>query len=271
MQQTITYRPFEINSRLKKPELWIGIIVLTIGLSIVQDYVYSRVQNTGFYLSESLLYNSIWAFLVPLALLQIRLLKRFSFKRNFGKLGIPIVLGGAFTLVHIFIFSTFFVSVSYLAFSPTHHFSHIFNAALSNQFYVLALFYVCIPLIARTVENSNQNKQLPIEIPERINIKIGLKTISLNVESIEFISTEKPYSAINSDGKKYLDNRTLRDFENILNSKFFVRVHRSAIINKSFVKELKSRQNGDYDCILKSGKTVRFSRHYRTNWQNLLQ
>jgi two-component system LytT family response regulator len=98
-----------------------------------------------------------------------------------------------------------------------------------------------------------------------------LKTISLNVESIEFISTEKPYSAINSDGKKYLDNRPLRDFENILNSKFFVRVHRSAIINKSFVKELKSRQNGDYDCILKSGKTVRFSRHYRTNWQNLLQ
>ena len=184
MQQTITYRPFEINSRLKKPELWIGIIVLTIGLSIVQDYVYSRVQNTGFYLSESLLYNSIWAFLVPLALLQIRLLKRFSFKRNFGKLGIPIVLGGAFTLVHIFIFSTFFVSVSYLAFSPTHHFSHIFNAALSNQFYVLALFYVCIPLIARTVEKSKQ--AIPIEIPERINVKIiSRRPISPNL-SINF-------------------------------------------------------------------------------------
>lgn len=271
MQQTITYRPFEINSRLKKTEVWIGIVVLAIGLSIVQDYVYSRVQNTGFYLSESLLYNSIWAFLVPLVFLKIRLLKRFSFKRNFEKLGISIVASGVFTLLHLLVFTTFFVVVSYLAFSPTHHFSHIFNAALSNQFYVLALFYVCIPLITRTIENSNQNKQLPIEIPERINVKIGLKTISLNVESIEFISTEKPYSAINSDGKKYLDNRTLRDFENILNSKFFVRVHRSAIINKSFVKELKSRQNGDYDCILKSGKTVRFSRHYRTNWQNILQ
>ncbi|MCB0497067.1 MAG: LytTR family transcriptional regulator [Cyclobacteriaceae bacterium] len=271
MQQTITHRPFEINSSLKKPELWIGIIVLAIGLSIFQDYVYSRVQNTGFYLSESLLYNSIWGFLFPLALLQIRLFKRLHFKRRFEKLGASIALGGAFTLLHIIMFSAFFVTVSYFVFSPTHHFSHIFNAALSNQFYVLVLFYVFIPLIASTVKNSNQNGQLPNEISEKINVKIGLKTIALRTEIIEFISTEKPYSKINLGGKEYLDNRTLRDLESTLNSKLFVRVHRSAIINKNFVNELKSRQNGDYDCVLKSGKTVRFSRHYRANWQDLLQ
>ena len=88
-------------------------------------------------------------------------------------------------------------------------------------------------------------------------------------------STTKVYNntkKINdSDEKKYLDNRTLKEFENILSNNNFVRVHRSTIINKMFVKELKSRQNGDYDCMLKSGKIVRFSRHYRTNWGDLLQ
>ncbi len=88
MQQTITYKLFEINPRLKKPELWIGIFILAIGLSVFQDYVYSQVKNTGFYLSESLLYNSIWIFLVPLSFMQVRLLKHFKFNRNFQKIGV---------------------------------------------------------------------------------------------------------------------------------------------------------------------------------------
>lgn len=271
MQQVITYKQFEINSSIKRLELWIGIVVLAIGLSIFQDYVYSRVQNTGFYLSESLLYNSIWAFLVPLIVLQIRLIKRFKFKRTFQKFGVLIVLSGAFIFLHILIFSIFFVSVSYFVFSPTHHFSHIFNTALSNQFYVLALFYFFIPLVSKSVLKTKKNILKPTETIETIKVKVGLKTISLTADNIESISTEKPYSVINSDEKKYLDNRTLKEFETVLNAKNFVRVHRSTIINKAFVKELKSRQNGDYDCILESGKIVRLSRHYRTNWKDLLQ
>lgn len=271
MQQTITYKPFETNSSIKKPEVWIGIVVLTIGLSIVQDYVYSQVQNTGFYIAESMLYNSIWAFLVPLTYVQIRLLKHFNFKRRFVSIGTSIVFSGAFTILHIFIFSTFFILVSYFAFSPTHNFSHIFNAALSNQFYVLAIFYTFVPFVFQTLHKEKKNIQKPTEIAKKINVKVGLKTISLTTDNIEFIATEKPYSVIHSDEKKYLDNRTLKEFENILSNNNFVRVHRSTIINKMFVKELKSRQNGDYDCMLKSGKIVRFSRHYRTNWRDLLQ
>ncbi|MBR9832899.1 LytTR family transcriptional regulator [bacterium] len=270
MQQTITYKLFEINPRLKKPELWIGIFILAIGLSVFQDYVYSQVKNTGFYLSESLLYNCIWIFLVPLSFMQVRLLKHFKFNRNFQKIGVSIVSSGVFTLLHIFIFTTFFVAVSYFAFSPTHHFTHIFNAALSNQFSILALLYIFVHLISQTVNMTKKNIQNSAESIEKINVKVGLKTISLPVDSIEFISTEKPYSVINSIEKKYLDNRTLKEFETVLNTYNFIRVHRSAIINKDFIKELKSRQNGDYDCVLESGKIIRLSRHYRTNWKDLL-
>jgi two-component system LytT family response regulator len=55
-----------------------------------------------------------------------------------------------------------------------------------------------------------------------------------------------------------------------LNSQIFLRVHRSAIVNKNHITELKSRKNGDYDGVLTNGQSVRFSRHYRQNWSELL-
>lgn len=271
MQQKTTYNLLEVDSKLNKIELWVGIVVLAIGLSVFQDYVYSQVQNTGFYISESLLYNSIWAFLAPLALLQIRLLKRFKFKSTFKKIGVSIALSGMLTLTHIFIFASFFVCVSYFAFSPTHRFSGIFNTALSNQFYMLVLAYTFISFVSQMVKKRNQHEPSSIEYLKSINVKLGLKTISLKTEAIERISTEKPYTVIVSGGKKYLDNRSLKDFATLLNYQHFVRVHRSVIINKSFVKEMKSRKNGDYDALLESGQTIRVSRHYRANWQDLLQ
>ena len=271
MGRTIIYKPFQINFRFNKAGIWIKIIVCAIGLSIIQDYIYSQFRNTGFYLSESLLYNSIWVFLFPLTLLHLRLMNYFGFKRKIKKLGISILMSGTITLFHIFIFSAFFVMVSYVVFSPTHNFLHIFQAALSNQFYVLALFYLCFPLVGGIPKNEIQSRRLTKETVEKINVKIGLKTISLNVETIEFISTNKPYSVINLEGREYLDNRTLQDFQDVLDPILFVRVHRSILLNKNFVKEFISRQNGDYDCRLESGNVVRFSRHYRKGWQDLLQ
>ncbi|WP_103867619.1 LytTR family DNA-binding domain-containing protein [Aquimarina sp. I32.4] len=48
------------------------------------------------------------------------------------------------------------------------------------------------------------------------------------------------------------------------------KLHRSVIVNKNHITELKSRKNGDYDCILTNGQSIRLSRHYRQNWNELL-
>jgi DNA-binding LytR/AlgR family response regulator len=42
----------------------------------------------------------------------------------------------------------------------------------------------------------------------------------------------------------------------------FIRVHKSSIVNIAFIHSLVSRQNGDYDLIMKDGCTVRASRNY---------
>jgi len=269
MQQTIAYRPFEIHPRLKRPASWIGIALVVIGLSIFQDYLFSRFQNTGFYISESLLYNCIWAFLIPLALLEFKFLELIKPGREFGWVVFIIALSGLLTALHILIFASYFFAVSYVAFSPTHNFSTIFNAALSNQFYILILFYAIVPLFFKK-KNGHRTEHSTTEYPTTIKIKVGLRIISLKTKAIETVSTEKPYTIVTLNGKKFLDNRSLKDFETILNPKHFARVHRSAMINKRFVIELKSRKNGDYDAKLQNGQIIRFSRHYRDNWQCIL-
>ena len=91
------------------------------------------------------------------------------------------------------------------------------------------------------------------------------------IEAIEMIVTDKPYTVLLTDKQNFFDNRTLKDFETMLDSDLFLRVNRSTIINRNSVEELISRKNGDYDALLRNGKTVRLSRHYRMNWKNLLQ
>jgi len=73
-----------------------------------------------------------------------------------------------------------------------------------------------------------------------------------------------------SNGQKFLHSESLKKIEKLLDAQVFLRVHRSTIVNKNYITELKSRKNGDYDGILTNGESVRFSRHYRQNWNKLL-
>lgn len=106
---------------------------------------------------------------------------------------------------------------------------------------------------------------------DKIKLKIGSKILSVSTSNIEFITTDKPYSIVHINDKKILDNKSLKEFETILDPTAFLRVHRSSIINTTFVKELKSRNNGDYDATLKNGQVIRLSRHFRNNWKQLIQ
>ena len=48
-----------------------------------------------------------------------------------------------------------------------------------------------------------------------------------------------------------------------LNEQGFQRVHRSSIVNLSYVRELISLDSGDYQIILRDNTRVKLSRNYR--------
>ncbi len=104
-----------------------------------------------------------------------------------------------------------------------------------------------------------------------MKLKKGSKIITVPTSRIQLISTDKPYSVIYANDQKFLDTQPLKEFQTKLDPTLFLRVHRSTIINATYIKELKSRNNGDYDVTLDNGQVIRVSRHYRKNWQQLLQ
>jgi two-component system LytT family response regulator len=103
-----------------------------------------------------------------------------------------------------------------------------------------------------------------------IAVKNGTRITKLNVSTVLSIQADRPYTAIFSINQKFLHDESLKKLEELLDPDIFIRVHRSAIVNKNHVTEISSRKNGDYDAILTNQHSVRLSRHYRQNWNALL-
>lgn len=254
--------------KVGKNQQYLVIVVFVFTLAVLQDYIYSSVQNTGFYWSDSFLYNTFWIFFIPLTLFINQLIKRVNPNNILGKTLYNLGIGIVFSFLHLILFTLLFVFVSNLVFSPSHYFSNIFNAAFSNQFYIALLWYVIFPAIYVSFSKS---EDVIVQYSEKIKLKIGSKIFTVPTSSIQFISTEKPYSMVCTNDQNFLDDKSLKEFERELDPTVFLRVHRSVILNSEYVKELKSRNNGDYDVKLISEKVIRLSRHYRNNWQQLLQ
>lgn len=101
--------------------------------------------------------------------------------------------------------------------------------------------------VSKAEDNQNSrtsNKQLELLMeylekkqPRRITIPTaeGLQFISL--EDIVYLEASDNYTNIYLSSKqKFLVSRTLKDFEDLLSSEIFVRIHHSYIINKNYVE-----------------------------------
>ncbi|WP_273566340.1 LytR/AlgR family response regulator transcription factor [Maribacter halichondriae] len=238
--------------------------------AIFQDYISSQINTTGFYWSETMLYNIYWFWLIPFTWLALKIyisLRPHSLLLNILFLGtISLVL----TISHILVFTQLFVTFSRLLFSNPHRYGRIFESALSNQAYITFIIYAFVPLLIRYFRKIVPEREaLHSMYDNSITVRKGSNRISIKVEHIQSIVANKPYTEITTNGTKYLHNGTLKKFESTLDPKMFIRVHRSVLVNKLHIVGLKSRGNGDYDATLTSGSSVRFSRHYRNYWAPL--
>ena len=263
-----------IEKQLRVPNFghtrwYVLLVAFVIALAVLQDYLFSRTRHTGFYISESLLYHTFWIFFIPLTMLANKLVRLANPKKIWAKAPLNIGVALFFSFSHLLLFTSLFVLVSTLVFTPSHRFIGMFNTALSNQFYITLLWYAIVHSIAIALRNLNRTPS-PTGVSEVIRLKKAGKIVTLPKESIQYIITDKPYSTIYTKDQKFLDNRNLKQLEAELNPSIFARVHRSSIVNTTAITELISRNNGDFDATLQDGKIIRFSRHYRANWDHLL-
>ena len=116
MQLLSFQKKYSASRILYTREVWLFVVILAIGLSVFQDFLFSRIHSTGFYISESLLYNSIWLFLIPLMYVQFRVFKRIRMQNKVLFTGLRLVSSLVFTLSHLALFASLFRTYQYVAF-----------------------------------------------------------------------------------------------------------------------------------------------------------
>jgi len=103
-----------------------------------------------------------------------------------------------------------------------------------------------------------------------MSIKDGPKISLIKLNEITHFEATENYVTVFTTGRKFLHKETIHSLEQNLPS-YFVRIHKSSIVNTSYISEFHSLFNGDYLIRLKTGKDLRMSRNYRQNIQHLLR
>lgn len=262
------------SSKILNPSLGILILfcVTLYGLAIFQDYVFSKIKPTAFYWTDTMLYNIYWLLFIPFIKIANSFYNKVQPKSLTNKILYASSTSILFSVLHIYIFTSIFILLSNLIYSVPHRFLTILKNAISNQLQITIIVYLFSPLVFDYLKRKKQLiKHLPIQkIIKTITVKNGVRRIKIDISKVLFIKTDRPYTMIYADNQKFLHDESLKKLENTLDSRTFLRVHRSVIVNKNHITELKSRKNGDYDGILTNGESIRFSRHYRQNWNELL-
>jgi two-component system, LytTR family, response regulator len=103
---------------------------------------------------------------------------------------------------------------------------------------------------------------------DRVLVKGPDRVRLLPVEQISWIEADGVYVKLHTrDGAVHLHRGLLGSLDASLDSRRFVRIHRSAIVNIDVVSELRQDAHGDYIAVLRDRTEVRVGRRFRARLQ----
>jgi two-component system LytT family response regulator len=105
---------------------------------------------------------------------------------------------------------------------------------------------------------------------DRVVIKSGGRIYFLKVEEIDWVEGTGDYLSLHAGSQTHLIRETMGKFHAKLDSKKFLRIHRSTIVNIERIKDIQSVFKGEYIVTLTSGTRLNSSRGYRHQLQALL-
>ncbi|NMH59985.1 LytR/AlgR family response regulator transcription factor [Alteromonas ponticola] len=118
-----------------------------------------------------------------------------------------------------------------------------------------------IALTSAMVEFMEQHKDCYIR---RLIVKDPGRIRFVDVGQVSFITGAGNYVEVHMmDGSHILHRETLANLELQLNPREFVRIHRSSIVRRDCIAELRPNDKGDYAVILDSGDKLTMSRRNR--------
>lgn len=105
--------------------------------------------------------------------------------------------------------------------------------------------------------------------PQRLAIRDGAETVCVDVEAIDWVDAAGDYMCVHANGDTHVLRGTMKHLEELLNPAVFVRVHRSAIVNRHRVTSMRPHRNGEYFLKLGGNTELKLSRKYKSNIERI--
>jgi len=104
----------------------------------------------------------------------------------------------------------------------------------------------------------------------KIILRSRRRVIVLNEADVDWIDAAGNYIRFHAGEARHQVRGTLKEVEQLLSSRHFVRVHRSTIVNIESVREFVRTPYSDLIAVLHSGQRLAVGRMYRRNVEALL-
>ena len=107
--------------------------------------------------------------------------------------------------------------------------------------------------------------------PDILAIKDGSEVTRVAINDIQWIDAAGDYMCVHATDQTHIMRRTMKELEQELDPRKFVRAHRSAIVNIKFVQKMISHISGEYHLILNNGTELKVSRSYRDRVKEMVK
>lgn len=112
-------------------------------------------------------------------------------------------------------------------------------------------------------QRSDSLLQAAAQLPQqnrRIVVKTGGRIRIIQVDEVHYLEAADDYVKIHTKDGNFIKNRTMSNFEQLLDPQQFVRCHRSYIVNVQFITRIDPYEKESYLAILKTGEKVPVSK-----------
>ena len=190
-------------------------------------------------------------------------------------------LGGGFTGFDV---------LAQLDFQPAVIFTTAFNQHALQAFKTYAVDYLLKPIEQKSVERALEKlramgfnqAQFAVALGQllelsgshyltRLSCKVGDRTILVKTGEVLYFQADTKYTALHTLTAEHLLDQPLVELEARLNPRDFVRIHRSTLVNVSWIAEIRRTFDGKLAVVLKdaAGTQLVASRNYAENLRNL--
>jgi two-component system LytT family response regulator len=107
-----------------------------------------------------------------------------------------------------------------------------------------------------------QQLAAPPKYLARVALRAAGRISFVNIEDILYVQAAENYVQLHLKSARHLLHVPIATFENSLDPRLFLRIHRSLIVNVKHVQELETGPHGEYIVVLQGGAKLQSSRSY---------